>query len=42
MKPQLGIGFSDYIDFLKVIFRKDWKFVIDGNKDKLFIYKRTV
>lgn len=41
MKPQLKIGFSDYIDFLKVIFRKDWKFVIDGNKNKLFIYKRT-
>lgn len=41
LKPQLKIGFSDYIDFLKVIFRKDWKFVIDGNKNKLFIYKRT-
>lgn len=37
---QLKIGFSDYLDFLKVIFRRDWKFVVDSNK--LFIYKRTV
>lgn len=42
MNLQLKIGFSDYIDFLKVIFRKDWKFIIDGNKDRLFIYKKNV
>lgn len=42
MKFELKIGFSDYIDFLKVIFRKNWRFVVDGNKDKLRIYKRSV